>query len=156
MAVCSSCIVSGETEWPLLFLGFKQITALKSSLLYKSVSGKSFSKVMDSNLDGNWRKVKPRTSCRLLKKRARDTRSILPSIYRSVVSVVHILLYIDNFIDGTEFFSLTRDDIVQFIDATGIIKKILRHIDSMKAKVTITSSYECFIIFCVVMHRRSL
>ena len=41
----------------------------------------------------------------------------------------------DNFIDGTEFLSLTRDDLTQFIEAMGIVKKILRHIDQRRATV---------------------
>uniref|UniRef100_A0A1X7TFR4 SAM domain-containing protein n=1 Tax=Amphimedon queenslandica TaxID=400682 RepID=A0A1X7TFR4_AMPQE len=40
--------------------------------------------------------------------------------------------FIDNYIDGSEFLLLTREDISQFIEPVGIVKKIIRHIEELK------------------------
>ena len=42
---------------------------------------------------------------------------------------------IDNYIDGEEFMSLSRDDINQFIKPTGLVKKIVRHLENLRGTV---------------------
>lgn len=62
-------------------------------------------------------------------------------MYNDMVSNVDI----DNFIDGEEFLSLTKEDL-SFIEATGIVKKILRHI----GELGINNKQVCLIVvnFC--------
>lgn len=52
--------------------------------------------------------------------------------------LLYLYMYpLDNYIDGTEFLNLTRDDLVGFIDATGIVKKVLRHLDDIRTEVNL-------------------
>uniref|UniRef100_A0A1X7TLA5 SAM domain-containing protein n=1 Tax=Amphimedon queenslandica TaxID=400682 RepID=A0A1X7TLA5_AMPQE len=42
-------------------------------------------------------------------------------------------LFIDNYVDGMEFLSLTRDDLFKICEAAGIVKKVLRHLDQLRS-----------------------
>lgn len=48
--------------------------------------------------------------------------------YTLLFTLIHFLL--DNYVDGIEFLSLTRDDLFKIFEAAGIVK-VLRHLDQL-------------------------
>ena len=46
-----------------------------------------------------------------------------------------IVFLLDNYVDGVEFLSLTRDDLFKICEAAGIVKKVLRHFDQLRSQV---------------------
>ena len=47
-------------------------------------------------------------------------------------STITFVFALDEYVDGMEFLSLTREDLFRIVSATGIVKKILRHLDELK------------------------
>ena len=45
-----------------------------------------------------------------------------------------IVFLLDNYVDGVEFLSLTRDDLFKICKAAGIVK-VLRHLDQLRSQV---------------------
>lgn len=57
---------------------------------------------------------------------------------------------LDNYVDGIEFLSLTRDDLFKICEAAGIVKKVLRHLDQLRSPL-VSCKYKLYVLICHVL-----